>query len=625
MNDFLFLRPLALWLFIPFFALVYWFVRNRSSYTIWSQSCSKDLLPYILAKNGKRQWVPFLLTVLTGSLLITALAGPSWEKIVQPLLKTQEGLIIALDLSKGMDAQDIKPSRLQRAVYKISDLLALRREGQTALIVFSGDPFVVTPFTDDTSAIKALLPALDTTIMPSEGHHADQAIAKGAELFKQAGITNGTILLLTSALSQQEMEKSIELATKEGLTISVLAVGTEEGAPIPRLEGGFVKDERGTVVVSTLSKDNLVQLAKSANGAYAPLSLDNSDLDRLAKSFIPGRHAQHLEEKEMSESIRHDQGYLLVLLALPLASLFFRRGMLAALLFLMPYGLHAEGWDDFWKTPDQQAEHLYHQKEFQQARELFQNRDWKGAANYQLGDYEKAAELFKENLTVEGFYNYGTAKAKQGEFDAALEAYAKALEMQPDHEDALYNKKVIEELKKEQEKQNQENQNEEKSDNQKDSQEKGESSGKDQSEDQKKGQDGSEDQSENQKEPNEKGEPENKGQEHPQKEDKNQDEQKKQGAEQKEDLKDQKDIDPKDDKKTKELHDQYQAEIDRKMEENKNEEMAESEAQQEENLAENDPQRQVDDRWLQKIKDDPGGLLRRKFLLQYQQQNRRGP
>ena len=163
MNDFLFLRPLALWLFIPFFALVYWYVRNRNSTTIWSQSCSPDLLPYILAKKGKRQRVPFLLALLTGSLLITALAGPSWERISEPLLKTQEGLVIALDLSKGMDAQDIKPSRLQRAVYKISDLLALRREGQTALIVFSGDPFVVTPFTDDTCS--------DQSAVASVGHH----------------------------------------------------------------------------------------------------------------------------------------------------------------------------------------------------------------------------------------------------------------------------------------------------------------------------------------------------------------------------------------------------------------------------------------------------------------------
>ena len=353
--------------------------------------------------------------------------------------------------------------------------------------------------------------------------------------------------------------------------------------------------------------------------------MDNTDLEQLAKSFIPGRDAQHLEEKEISENRRHDQGYLLVLLALPLASLFFRRGMLAALLFLMPYGLHAAWWDDFWKTPDQQAEQLYHQKEFEQAKELFQNNDWKGAAHYQLGDYEKAADLFKENPTVEGFYNYGTAKAKQGEFDAALEAYAKALEMQPGHEDALYNKKVIEELKKEQEKQNQDNQNEEKSDNQKDSQEKGESSGKDQSGDQKKPQEEGQDQSGNQKEPNEKGEGEKQDTDKSQKDEKGQEEQKKEGAGKNEDPGDQKDKDPKDGKKTEDLHAQYQAEMDRKMDENIKEEMAEGEAQPEESLAENDPQRQVDDRWLQKIKDDPGGLLRRKFLMQYQQQKRREP
>ena len=590
MNDFHFLRPNLLYLFIPFFILMFLLLRSNRSANIWNQVCAKDLLPYILERKAKRLSLPSILIFTIGSLLITAAAGPAWQMISQPLIKSQTGLVIALDLSASMNAEDIKPSRLQRAIYKLNDILNLRQEGQTALIVFSEEPFVVTPLTEDIATIKALLPVLEPKIMPSAGHQVHKAITKAAELLAQANIANGSILLVTAELSKQDLEKAIEIATKREVKVSVLGVGTEEGTPISKQEGGFIKDEKGALVISALSKENLNRLAKSTKGSYATIRLDDEDINALAKGFSGRVHSQ--EQIGLKQDKWHDQGYWLVLLALPFASLFFRRGMLMITLFLLPQALQAFAWDDLWKTPNQQAEQLFHQKEYQHAKELFQNPDWQAAANYQLGDYQTAANLYQRNQSAEGYYNYGTAKAKQGDFETALEAYRKTLELQPDHADALYNKKMIEEFMQQEKEKNQEQQDQKNQQNQ------------DQNKEQQKS-----------KEPNqEKNEGPNQKPDNQQKSEHDSSDNKENDSEQR------------DERQAEELQDQFRDQIEKDIQEdqmNKDEKkQAEEQASPEENSPENDPQRQIDERWLQRVKDDPGGLLRRKFLQQYQQQNR---
>jgi Ca-activated chloride channel family protein len=603
MSDFHFLRPQFLWFFIPFFLLLFFILRNRSRANAWNKVCSPDLLPYILLKKKKSgAMMSSLLSLLVGSLLITAFAGPAWKTISQPLMKSQSGLVIALDLSPSMDAEDIKPSRLQRAIYKIKDLLDLRKDGQTALIVFSKDPFVVTPLTEDRETIKALLPALSTQIMPSSGHRVSQAITKGAELLSQGGISKGAILLVTSELTQKEMEEAIDIARQKDVKISILGVGTEEGSPIAKSEGGFLKDEKGALVLSKLSHGNLAQLAKSTQGNYTMLSLDDHDLHQLMKGFTTLDHNQ-TEQTEFQQQRWHDQGYLLVLIALPFSVLFFRRGMWMIVFFLMPHALQALSWNDFWKTPDQQAQELFQQGKYQEAKELFHDQDWQAAAHYQLGEYEEAAQLFQSNPSVEGLYNYGTAKAKQGDLQGALDAYQKVLELQPDHEDSLHNKKIIEEFLKNQEQQNQQdqkNQNKDQNNNNQSKDQKKKDSGQEPSKEQDQKQEGEENQQEqNQEEQQQEGN-------------------KQEGQQQESDQNNQQEMS---EEESKELQDQYRKKMEEKNQNNEKQQAQEQVAAKEDS-SEEDSQRQVDERWLQRIEDDPGGLLRRKFLHQYRQQNR---
>lgn len=581
MNEFHFLRPYFFLLLIPLLLLLVLFLRRKRDSEIWNKICSKDLIPYIVVRKGKRNYFFYSLMLATILLLVTALAGPTWQQVSQPLIKSKSGLVIALDLSVSMDAQDIKPSRLQRAIFKLNDLLSLRQEGQTALIVFSEEPFVVTPLTDDVATIKALLPALETKIMPSEGHQVPKAITKASELLSQAGISNGSILLVTSELSNQELEQSITLAKQNGTKISVLGVGNEEGTPIPKQDGGFVTDTKGALIISALAKGNLNRLAHDTQGSYVTLSIDDSDIRELSRVNLFGQ-TNLTEQSELQHSKWHDQGYLLVLLALPFAALYFRRGVFVVVLFLMPHGAHAQSWSELWKTPDQQAEELFHKQEYQQARDKFQNSDWQAASNYKLGDFKTAGDIYQQNQTPDGYYNYGTAKAKQGDFEEALTAYNKALELQPKHEDALYNKKLIEEFQKQQQQQNSNNQDKNKDDdkdNQNQQQDNKQDSGDDQKQD-------SQSQQNDQK------------------------------------TADQQESDEMDEKQKEELQNQYKEEVEKELGEEK--ESPEEVAQEDESQEEEDPQRQIDNKWLQRVKDDPGGLLRRKFLQQYQRRTNQG-
>ena len=122
------------------------------------------------------------------------------------MYQQQSALVIALDLSRSMDAADIRPSRLVRARHKIADILRLRLEGQSALLVYAAGAFAVTPQTSDVDTILALLPVLETRMMPTQGTRADRAIAQALELFANSGQQQGDLLLVTDGVSDEDVQ-----------------------------------------------------------------------------------------------------------------------------------------------------------------------------------------------------------------------------------------------------------------------------------------------------------------------------------------------------------------------------------------------------------------------------------
>ncbi|WP_256996338.1 VWA domain-containing protein [Methylococcus capsulatus] len=458
MTEFHFLRPLWLLAWIPLMlALGYWYRRSQGG-SDWAKICDEVLLPHLLltgtpGRNGK---LPWWLGTIVGALAILAAAGPTWERQPMPAFRNQSALVIALELSPAVDATDLRPSRLTRLRYAVTDLLKRRKDGQTALLVYGGDAFTVTPLTDDVDTIDAQLPALSSDLVPATGHDAGRALTLAAQLLRDAGFRHGDILLAAVRADPAAAELAAELHG-EGFRISVLGVGTEAGAPIPLRNGGFRKGASGEIELSRLDAPALRELAAQGGGRYLELNSGAATTDALTTFFE--QNARRHEDREAASELElwEDRGPWLLLLVLPLAALGFRRGWLAALVLALPWPdpAHALDWQGLWKTPDQRAAEAFEAGRFDQAATGFHDPAWKSAAEYRAGKYEEAARALEGLDGADAAYNRGNALAKAGRLEEALEAYEQAERLAPDDEDIRHNRAVVEEALKRREQQKQ--------------------------------------------------------------------------------------------------------------------------------------------------------------------------
>ena len=578
LAEFHFLRPDWLWA-VPFvIAAAIFLARRQLGPGNWQNVVDASLAPYVLSRSANRRadnrwW----LLGLGGFIAAVAMAGPAWQRVEQPVFRSDQALVIALDLSRSMDAQDVAPSRLVRSRLKILDMLERRGSGQTALVVYSANAFTVTPLTTDTDTIAALVNSLSTDIMPSRGSYPIAAMQKGRQLLQQAGAAYGEVLLITDGSSSPATERIARDIRESGYTLSVLAVGTIEGAPIPRISGGFVTDQSGNIAVPRLEEHSLRDLATAGGGRFSLLSTDNRDLDYLLSG--EAGHQQAGDENLATDNWR-EEGPWLVLLLLPLAAMSFRRGwVLVLLLFLLPpeQQAFASTWDDLWMTKDQQAQRTLEEGAAADAVELFENPEWRAVAQYRAQDYANSARTFGDFEDTRSLYNLGNAMARQGEFESAIDAYEQVLEIDPDDGDAEYNRDLLKQMLEQQ--QSQQNRSDQQGD--------GEQS--DGSGEQQQGQESQDSQAQSEQESQEQ-EGDASQRDH-------------QEASQ-EDL------------------EALQEELQRAAEEARQnpQQMAQQQltAEELEALRRQQEQQQALEQWLRRIPNDPGGLLRRKFRYQYQ-------
>lgn len=461
-ESFHFLRPLWFLMLIPLSLWLFWLWRIRSRSDAWQQVCDAHLLPHLLVQfSGSRQRLALWLLAIGWLLAVLALAGPTWSKRPQPVFETEQARVLILDLSRSMDAADIKPSRLTQAKFKLRDMLQHSTEGQTALLAFAGDVHVVSPLTNDAETIASLVPALDTAIMPVPGSKPVLALQAARDLLKQGGALQGDIILITDGVEDAAATVFAEKLAQQGYRLSVLGVGTAQGAPIPTGSSGFLKDHKGAIVIPRLDAKALQKLAHAGGGLYVPYTADQRDVYYL---LAPPADAEFKQTKDhqLSESWE-EQGAWLLLLLVPIAALSFRRGWLLVLLpivFILPPNAKASFWEDLWQRRDQQGQQALQAEQAAQAAQLFDTPDWQGVAHYRAGDYEAAAQSFAQVDSANGHYNRGNALAKMGDLQAALRAYTAALEKNPQHQQAQENKALIEKLLEQQKEQPKEQQQE---------------------------------------------------------------------------------------------------------------------------------------------------------------------
>lgn len=449
-EGFHFLRPDWLYALLPLPLVAWGLIRRETDASSWRGVIEPHLLPHLVSGGDRGSRLPLALLAAGWMTAVLALADPAWNRQPEPLLKSRAARVIVLDLSRSMSTPDLAPSRLAWARFKVADVLQRSRDGQTGLVAYAGDAFVVSPLTEDGATVAALLGALEPGIMPVQGSRADLGLLKAEELLTGAGADRGEVLLMTDEADESALDAARALRDR-GHRVSVLGIGTEEGAPVPDGHGGFVATAESKPVVAALEQGPLRDLARAGGGRYALVSAGSQDLEQLFPA-LTGRLDTRSEETETGGERWIERGPWIALLLLPLGALAFRRGWLVTVALLSLGGLgnpgpvQAIGWDDLWQRRDQQAAAALREGDNARAAEVARDPLRKGAALYRTGRLEEAAESFGRDESADGHYNRGNALANLGRYQEAIAAYEKALARQPGMDDAAHNKAQVESL-----------------------------------------------------------------------------------------------------------------------------------------------------------------------------------
>ncbi len=461
-QAFHFLRPFALLGLLPALLVALWYAFRRIGRERFETLLSKELQAALLTgSEGARLWLmPSMIAVLLG-LGAIAVAGPAWQRQEVPARELDDALVVLFDLSVSMYAEDTLPSRLHRARRELADLLTLREEGTTALIAYAGDAHVVTPLTDDVDTIRHMSNSLTPEIMPILGSRTPVAIELANQLLENGAEEKGRILLITDGIRGLEASAS---ACDARYPLSILGVGTAAGAPVPVPVGEgrtqWLADSNGNRVTAQIDSPRLRELAGFCGGFYSEVRVGDDDLLTILPGLVDasGEFETHDDVQQMDMWIDMAHAF-----AIPLALLMlfaFRRGALPVILLASvcvpllgaPNRVSASFWDDLWQRRDQQAYEALQAQDAEAAAILFNDERWRGVADFSRGAFDEAASTFGElaGKQANDYYNLGNSLAFSGDVSGAIQAYDQALAVEPAHEDAAHNKAVLEALMSEQ-------------------------------------------------------------------------------------------------------------------------------------------------------------------------------
>ncbi|PSU46328.1 hypothetical protein C9J12_18790 [Photobacterium frigidiphilum] len=448
MANFTFLHPYWFFVLIPLGLILPW-LKGKAHH---SGLIAPHLAKHLGLERGKVKNTPFVILALGWLLSVLALAGPSWEKNTLPAYSLSGARVLVMDMSRSMYATDIAPKRLTQARFKALDMLPGWKEGSTGLVAYAADGYVVSPLTEDSSTLKNLIPNLSPEIMPIQGSNAAAGVQEAITLLKQAGHQAGDIIIITDGMTQQESDQTMALVKNQDYRLSILAVGTQQGAPIKQPDGTLLSNSNGNPVIARVEVDTLLPLVKSTGGNLQLSQANNRDVDTIVALTAKPREQANLDKtKELEERVNN--GFWLLLPLLLFALLGFRRGVVIAAMFvLMPIdNANASP----WVNSNLRGYQLYEQGNFAEAARNFNSPAWKGIAEYKSGDYEKAIETLKPLTDQRSRYNLANAYAQTGKLEESEAIYESILKDDPNDADA---KKNLEIVKKAQEQQQQQQQ-----------------------------------------------------------------------------------------------------------------------------------------------------------------------
>ena len=443
-QELWFLRPQFLWVFIPvgLTAIMLLFSYRRKEQ--WKKSFSKQLLPFLTipGTRGQFRWPKILLLVLL-SLMVLALSGPTWEEHEHSGDRADAALVVVLDLSRSMLAEDIQPNRIERAKLKILDLFKAQPNIRTALVAYAGTAHTVVPFTRDYRTISFQMQALRPEIMPLQGTNLTEALNLADSLLISVKAP-GSIFFVTDQVKQLDIER-IKMSSRDAM-VEMMVLGTPGGAPIPSGNSTH-KDRSGNTVIAGFDPAILNELGQSENVNIVTVTLDDTDVKILAASIR--KNLSYIADPDQAETDWKDAGYWLLLPILLISLFWFRRGWMVHWCWLIIFlsSCSREGdirLADLFLTRDQQGQRLYEKDETETAAERFESGEWKGYTYVEMGHLEEAAIAYSQEANATGFYNLGVVYARMGDAEAARQAFNAALELDPELEQAMRNLEAVE-------------------------------------------------------------------------------------------------------------------------------------------------------------------------------------
>jgi len=349
------------------------------------------LLPHLLVSGGSApRSAPFSLLGVSALLAVLALAGPAMQGAKQATYQRDVTRVLVLELTPATAAQ------LEQVKVKLYALLKALSDGQTALLVYGGEPYLVVPPTTDVKTISLFVPDLAVDVIPVPGNRPERALRMAADIFQR------------SATGQRDL-----------LWITAGAAAT----PLPLAELGVTR--LSVLQLSAGVDPALVAAASSTGGTWVSLRADDADVRQLVSAMQTG--SDWVAGNGANKSKAVDLGHWLLLPLMLLGALVFRRGLVALLLapmlltgLLMPRP--ALALDTSWPAI------------------------WAAAAHYRAGEFAQAAALFALGTDADSHYNRGNALAKQGHLVDALTAYDAALQLRPSDADTIFNRDLVQRL-----------------------------------------------------------------------------------------------------------------------------------------------------------------------------------
>ncbi len=396
-----------------------------------------------------RRWLKAALLLAVILLVVISLAGPQYGYSWKEIERRGVDLVIALDCSRSMLAQDIQPSRLERAKREVFDLLGMIEGDRVGLVAFAGTAFLQCPLTLDYEGFHLFLGALNPDFLPVGGSDLAGAIDTAISAFDREEATDKAIILITDGETTGDDPLSAgKTAAEADIKIFTVGIGASGGAPIPHPGGGFVKDPDGNIVLSKLDEETLKQMAALTSGAYVRSVAGDMDLDIIYQQHIRGTMEAAALGEQKTRVFENRYQWILVL-ALSLFLLEFlmperkTAGIWALLLIaaLSPRPAAAANLKEAleqaasaYASQDYDAavqHYISAQLEAPEKTEIFYDL---GNARYKAEDYDGAIQAYGQVLTSgdvtlkeKTHYNMGNAFFKKGDLDEAIESYEAAL------------------------------------------------------------------------------------------------------------------------------------------------------------------------------------------------------